>query len=92
MPTNEIEMEFALSGCECQFWARDSQRLHTPHHPTCKHYSAERYAASLLLRLIEGIEAWSNDEDGVHSDCWEAYTEACHAIGQPRRYTTKETV
>jgi hypothetical protein len=74
-------------GCECVTYGRsnDTAILFLAHHPNCKQYRPEREIRTLLLRLIEGIEAWANDEDGVHPDCWEAYVAALNAVGQPYR-------
>ena len=70
--------------CECATWARDNHgsTLHLQHHPDCEWYRPEPEIRQLLLRLIEGIELWAADEDGVHPDCWDAYKSACAAVGQ----------
>jgi len=73
--------------CECLTWGRDNHGalLHLEHHPHCEHYRPEPEIRALLLRLIEGIESWAQDEDGVHPDCWEAYRDACCVVGQQDR-------
>ena len=83
-----------LSDCECSNWGRDSlaAMLHLPHHPNCPKYSPEQPVRELLLQLIDGIEAWAADEDGVHSECWDAYVGACAAVGMWDRPSTREPV
>lgn len=37
----------------------------------------------LLESLIDGIDCWAADEDGVHPELCEAYDRAAVAIGRP---------
>ena len=53
-----------------------------PTKPNCERYRPEPEIRELLQRLIDGIESWAADEDGVHPDCWEAYKAACAVVGQ----------
>lgn len=80
-------MDKNIIPCECATWARDdsSNLLFLDHHPNCKQYKPEQQIRDLLLRLIDGIEDWANDEDYVHRDCWEAYCDACAVVGQWNR-------
>ena len=39
----------------------------------------------LAAALVLGIEKWSADEDGVHTDAWSAYVAARAALGRPVR-------
>jgi hypothetical protein len=77
-------VDAAVMPCECLTWGRYNHGtiLHLDHHPNCKLYRPEPEIRELLLRLIDGIEAWASDEDGVHPDCWEPYKAACAAVGQ----------
>ena len=70
--------------CECDNWGRDSKAatLYLSHHPHCKRYQPEPEMRELLEELIDGIESWASDEDGVHPDCWDAYVRACGVCGQ----------
>jgi hypothetical protein len=34
-----------------------------------------------LAGLIDGIKAWARDEDGVHPDVWEAFSQAKGLLG-----------
>jgi hypothetical protein len=70
--------------CECMTWARVGVGacLWLKHHPGCQHYRPEPEIRSVLLDLIDGIELWASDEDGVHPACWDAYSKACGAVGQ----------
>lgn len=38
----------------------------------------------IVRRLRDGMNAWASDEDGVHPDAWEAYADACEALGERR--------
>ena len=79
--------------CECKTWARvGGDLLWLSHHPNCDRYKPEPEVRRLLLRLIEGIEEWANDEDGVHPMCWDAYREACCVLGMPNRLSNVEEV
>ena len=73
--------------CDCSTWGRDNLGaiLHLEHHPSCERYRPEPEIRELLQRLIDGIESWAADEDGVHPDCWDAYVKACAACGQWNR-------
>jgi hypothetical protein len=73
--------------CECATWGRDNQSaaLILSHHTACPNYSPELEVRELLQNLLDGIEAWASDEDGVHPDCWDAYVKACGACGQQNR-------
>jgi len=80
--------------CECATWGRDSlgAMLFLRHHQKCPKYSPEPEVRDLLLRLINGIEDWAADEDGIHSDCWEAYKDACSMVGMWSRPSSQEPV
>jgi len=77
--------------CGCENWGRGNfdSLLILDHHPMCHRYRPEMQVRELLLRLIEGIEEWAADEDGVHPACWDAYTQACCVVNQCERI--KET-
>lgn len=62
--------------CECENWARTQSKVATDHHPNCKKYDPEGDARRIIEALIEGIETWSSDTDGIHEACWDAYTQA----------------
>ena len=73
--------------CRCKTWGRDNSgcALFLEHHPRCDKYKPEPEVRELLQRLIDGIESWASEEDGVHPDCWDAYVKACNACGQWNR-------
>jgi hypothetical protein len=87
-----ITMTFAA--CECLTWGRDTtaSMLHLEHHPNCELYEPEPPIRELLLRLIDGIEEWAADEDGIHEACWNAYQDACCVLGQYDRPSKQEPV
>ena len=69
--------------CECMNWARtDKGMFLTEHHPNCKFYNPVKDAKALITALVNGIEEWASDEDGVHPECYNAYKKAKIAIGQ----------
>jgi len=78
------DIERKTMKCECETWGRDNNGaiLYLEHHPNCQQYKPEQQVRDLLLRLIDGIESWASEEDGVHPDCWEAYKSACTTVGQ----------
>ena len=80
--------------CECATWARGNAAtvLICEHHPNCPQYNPEQNTRDLLMRLLDGIETWANDEDGIHSDCWGAYVDACCAVGHYTRPAKKESI
>lgn len=73
--------------CECVTWGRSGKAvlLYLRHHPNCDKYQPESEVRDLLIRLINGIGLWAQDEDGVHPDCVDAYNDACDAVGSCRR-------
>ena len=72
--------------CDCQTLGRDNQApLFLSHHPNCEHYDPDPEIRELLLALVDGIETWAADEDGIHSECWDAYVKACSVVGLSHR-------
>jgi len=62
--------------CECKNWARTNQLLLTKHHKNCSKYDLEGDAKEIITALLNGIQEWASDEDGMHPDCWEAFKNA----------------
>ena len=81
-----------LPDCQCATWARDGPVFWIGHHPSCVHYNADEIARGLIEPLLDGIEKWAAHEDGVCSDVWEAYKNACVAMGQEWRFSNQEPV
>jgi hypothetical protein len=71
-----------LELCPCTTWARTNQTLLSGHHQRCEHYNPEADAVALIAPLLEGIERWAADEDGIPEHIWEAYGRARAAIGR----------
>lgn len=69
--------------CECMDWGRNGLTLLTGHHRHCPKYRIDAEGMRLLRNLLDGIEEWAADEDGVHWECWDAYRQACLALGRP---------
>jgi len=84
--------EMMTETCECITWGRDTKAvmLQLDHHPNCEHYKPEPQIRELLLRLVNGIEAWAADEDGIHEACWSAYRDACGVLCQYGRPSRQE--
>lgn len=77
----------AIADCECSTWGRDNHGaiLFLSHHPNCVNYKPEPEVRTLIFDLLQGIEAWAADEDGIHPGCWAAYKKACHVVGAFQR-------
>jgi hypothetical protein len=85
--------QLQTSICECSGWGRDNRDsvLMLSHHPNCGKYKPEAECRELMLNLINGIESWAADEDGIHPACWEAYRNACFACGEWERLAKAES-
>lgn len=68
--------------CVCNTWARSDQKMVTKHHKACHLYDPEGDAMEIIEALIEGIDYWASDEDGVHYKCWDAYVAAMISVGR----------
>ena len=73
------------SRCECTTWAREPHHFFTEHHPRCPNGDSEAEKDNMIVSLVEAIERWAMDEDGVHPDAWEAYQRACWMMGKTCR-------
>lgn len=71
--------------CECQNWARTDQLLLTKHHKSCSWYDVEGDTKEIITALLDGIQSWAADEDGIHPDCWGAFLNAACFIGDVSR-------
>ncbi len=84
-----------MKDCECKHWARTDQLLVTTHHRNCPKYNGlkgvEAECFHTIVWLLEGIQAWANDEDGIHPDCYEAFKRAACFVGQPYRIKPNDT-
>ena len=52
---------------------------------SCPKYDPEGEAKEIITALLDGIQGWANDEDGVHPDCWIAFKNAACFIGDVSR-------
>jgi hypothetical protein len=73
---------FFNRGCECQKWARQPQKFFTTHHYRCPHYDPEGDARVIIEDLIKGILSWAREEDGIHPECFEAFTRGALVVGR----------
>jgi hypothetical protein len=60
--------------CECATWGREL--MTAGHHYHCERFDPKPFIKA-IVKLLDGMEHWSADEDGVHPDAWEAYKEGC---------------
>jgi hypothetical protein len=61
--------------CNCaEKTRRGNEKANYEHVKGCKLYDPEKELIDLMKKLIKGIEVWSGDEDGVHDQCWDAYS------------------
>lgn len=75
-------MNKLYADCECCIWARTHGSFITKHHPQCPLYAPLDDAAEMIDALLDGVDAWAADEDGIHPEAWNAYQRACYAIGR----------
>ena len=69
--------------CECISWARDyGTSFFTNHHRNCPHYNPEEDAAEIINKLLDAMNIWGSDEDGVHPDCCDQYDRAALSVGR----------
>jgi hypothetical protein len=69
--------------CECLNWTRkEEKKFLTQHHPHCCYYDPEGDAAVIINSLLDGIQKWAADEDGVHPDCCDAYDKSALTVGR----------
>jgi hypothetical protein len=81
MGTNEKTL------CECtQMTCASPEAMEhmmaTNHHPHCPK-GWPQSARDLIAALVKGMSAWAADEDGVHTDAWDAYLAGRAALGLP---------
>lgn len=63
--------------CECATWATDL--LVSGHHITCVRFDPRPFVRA-IYHLLDGMEHWAADEDGIHPDAWHAYREGCQLV------------
>lgn len=68
--------------CECKNWASDGSLPLLNHHHRCEKYKPVLELIDIVKGLIDGIEAWGAEEDGIPADVWETYKRAKVAMGQ----------
>jgi len=56
----------------------------TGHHPECPEYPKNLTESwlKLIKKLVQGMEDWASDEDGIHPDAWEGYEQAKGVLGE----------
>jgi len=71
--------------CECRTWATDDMGIDAVlgHHHHCP-LAPDPVAAlrDLVRDLVEGMDYWAQDCDGVHPRAWTAYRKAKLLSGQ----------
>jgi hypothetical protein len=68
--------------CRCSTYARASL-LDGPdgHHRNCELHPENTFA--LIARLVDGIDRWAAEEDGVPDRLWDAYQQARYVVNLP---------
>lgn len=67
--------------CECKTWCAHGLPPLTHHHRNCPNRNLESECLELVSSLINGMENWAADADGVHPDAWYAYCRAILFVG-----------
>jgi len=68
--------------CECKNWCSDGVPPLLKHNRKCPQYSPVTEMLEIITDLVRGVQDWAAEEDGVHPECWEAYSRAKICIGQ----------
>jgi hypothetical protein len=70
--------------CECIWWGGQWFLLNL-HHESCPR-AKENYSLirGLVEGLLDGMDEWGHDEDGIHPAAVKAYNAACDAVGRRR--------
>jgi len=74
-----------MSLCECSEWESFNvmRDIATGHHERCAlRPDDNRFMNELIERLLNGIELWAGEEDGIHNDLWDDYVKAKSWCGQ----------
>lgn len=69
--------------CECLNWCRDLTGFLWSHHPNCRKHRPDVEARGYVQALVDGIEQWGAEEDGIPDFLWDAYCRAVYALGRP---------
>jgi hypothetical protein len=80
--------EERMNRCKCNdLTSRDIRfALLTGHTETCPHVDPAmvfRSAVEIIDRLVTGMQAWAQDEDGIHPEAWAAYQKASAILMRP---------
>ena len=70
--------------CECLAWGNDRIYLLGRHHYACNRAARINplLDRALVEALVDGMDTWAQDEDGIHFDAWAAYKAGCEALGR----------
>ena len=71
--------------CECYNWAGTGQGVVTEHHPRCSHYDPLGDCRKIIIDLLDGMQIWAGDEDGIHPKAWDAFQRGSISVGQTNR-------
>ena len=77
-----------MKECECKHWASEDVIYVNMfgHHPECGFRPMPSVQFRIMLdvvrTLVQGMEAWAQDEDGIHPDAWAAYKKAKMILGE----------
>jgi hypothetical protein len=71
----------SFENCECATWGTDCL-IAGGHHYKCDHFDVKPLIA-VISALLDGMEAWALDEDGIHPEAWDAYVAGRHLLCRP---------
>lgn len=61
-------------------------KLLTGHHENCPKnsvWNASQRGLDIIKALVDGMDAWASDEDGIHPEAYEAYKKARAVLAWP---------
>jgi len=77
-----------MKECECKDWASNDVRFVNMygHHTSCCARPSQlkqfRMMLDIIKSLTQGMEAWAQDEDGIHLEARDAYCKAKMILGE----------
>jgi hypothetical protein len=77
-----------MSLCECTSWARDGGLFLTTHHRNCEKYEDGREISDVVRALLDDIEQWASEEDGIPESVYGNYSRV-RAIFGPKRVSSR---
>lgn len=67
-------------GCDCKDWA--SECIVAGHHIACDKFDPKPFVRT-IRELLDAMDDWASDEDGIHPAAWKAYKAASELVVRP---------